>query len=145
MKGIYSALIGCFDECGRPNLKAFGDAVDYNINARTYVSEAASKGIMKNIIKLSGTYRRLVKSGFAESVARETVLGEINNNIASRASRTALRFYGRTDYEDTPAEEREKAKKVSTRSGSGGSRKRTMTLEEFAKANGIEKEEAENE
>lgn len=119
--------------------------VDYNINARTYVSEAASKGIMKNIIKLSGTYRRLVKSGFAESVARETVLGEINNNIASRASRTALRFYGRTDYEDTPAEEREKAKKVSTRSGSGGSRKRTMTLEEFAKANGIEKEEAENE
>ena len=32
MKGIYSALIGCFDECGRPNLKAFGDAVDYNIN-----------------------------------------------------------------------------------------------------------------
>lgn len=119
--------------------------VDYNLNARTWVSAAATKGIMKNIIKLSGTYRRLVKSGFAESVARETVLGEINNNIASRASRTALRFYGRTDYEDTPAEEREKAKKVSTRSGSGGSRKRTMTLEEFAKANGIEKEEAENE
>lgn len=32
MKGIYSALIGCFDECGRPKLKAYGDAVDYNIN-----------------------------------------------------------------------------------------------------------------
>ena len=32
MKGIYSALIGCFDEAGRPNLKAYGDAVDYNVN-----------------------------------------------------------------------------------------------------------------
>jgi hypothetical protein len=93
---------------------------------------------MKNVIKPSGAYRRLLKSGFAESVARETVLGEINNNIINRASHTALRFYGRTDYKDTPAEEREKSKKVSTRSGSGGSRKRIMTIEEFAKANGIE-------
>lgn len=117
--------------------------VDYNVQGRGYVTPSATKGIMKNVIKLSGTYRRLVKSGFAESVARETVLGEINNNIASRATRPALRFYARTDYKDTPLEEREEVKKVSKPSGRGGGAKRLMTLEEFAAAVAKEKEKGE--
>lgn len=133
--------LGCVIEAFYAVCKEVGivGVINEKINGRRWVSPAAMKGIMKNVIKFGGTYRRLVKSGFSESVARETVLGEINENIAKRASRPSLRFYPRNDYKDTPAEEREIAKKKAIRSG-GGSRKRVMTVEEFAKVNKKEDE-----
>lgn len=102
---------------------------------------------MKNVIKLGGTYRRLVKSGFAESVARETVLGEINNNIASRATRPALRFFARTDYKDTPPEEREAKKKTSKSSGSNSKREVEVydSVEDLVKSFNKGNEEEKNE
>lgn len=112
--------------------------LDDSVLGRHCVTQAASVGIMKNVIKLAGTYRRLVKGGFAESVARETVLAEINENVAKRATRPRVRFYGRVDYKDTPEEERVKVK---TTGGGGTSRKTVMTIEEFAKANGLVKED----
>lgn len=114
--------------------------LDDAASGRYWVSQAAAKGVMKNVIKLAGTYRRLVKSGFAESVARETVLAEINDNIMKRASRPQIRFYPRNDYADTPEDEREQAKK-STSSERRGSRKGIMSIEEFARMNGLEVEE----
>lgn len=112
--------------------------LDNAASGRYWVSQATAKGVMKNVIKLAGTYRRLVKSGFAESVARETVLAEINDNIMKRASRPQLRFYPRNDYKDTPEEERENIKKAS---GTGTPRKRVLTLEEFVEAMGLKEEE----
>lgn len=100
-----------------------------NLPGRRYVSESAMKGIMQNVIKMGGMYRRLVKGGFAESVARETVVAEINENIEKRASRPILRFYPRNDYVDTPEEEREVAKKVSSTSSGGG--RKMLTLDEL--------------
>lgn len=107
--------------------------LDNAASGRDWVSQAAAKGIMKNVIKLSGTYRRLVKSGFAESVARETVLAEINDNIMKRASRPQLRFYPRNDYKDTPEEEREEVQKTSS-SATGSQRKAVMSLDELVKS-----------
>ena len=105
---------------------------------RQYITQAATLGVMKNVIKLAGTYRRLVKGGFAESVARETTLAEINENIAKRATRPSVRFYGRNDIEDTPEEERAKAKRTSggngNGNGNGNGRSRMLTLDEFVKA-----------
>lgn len=102
--------------------------LDQAINGRSWCSEATCNGIMKHVIKMAGTYRRLVKGGFAESVARETVLTEINDSIQRRASHPIVRFYPRNDYADTPEEERVKAKKSSRSSGSGEKRK----VEEFS-------------
>ena len=107
--------------------------LDNAVSGRCYVSQATARGVMKNVIKLAGTYRRLVKSGFAESVARETVLSEINDNIMKRASRPQIRFYPRNDYKDTPEEEREKVQKASG-SGTGTQRKAVMSLDELVKS-----------
>lgn len=116
--------------------------VDDKVNGKYFTSQAVAKGIMKSVIKYGGTYRRLVKSGFAESVARETVLAEINDNIVKRASHPSVRFYPRNDYKDTPEEERIQTKPT-TSSGSGRSRRRVLTLEEFAELYGLEVEEEE--
>lgn len=107
--------------------------LDNAASGRCWVSQATARGVMKNVIKLAGTYRRLVKSGFAESVARETVLAEINDNIMKRASRPQIRFYPRNDYKDTPEEEREKVQKASG-SGTGTQRKAVMSLDELVKS-----------
>lgn len=107
--------------------------LDDAASGRYWVSQATAKGVMKNVIKLAGTYRRLVKSGFAESVARETVLAEINDNIMKRASRPQIRFYPRNDYADTPEEEREKVQKTSG-FGTGTQRKTVMSLDELVKS-----------
>jgi len=107
--------------------------LDDAASGRYWVSQATAKGVMKNVIKLAGTYRRLVKSGFAESVARETVLAEINDNIMKRASRPQLRFYPRNDYKDTPEEERQQVQKTSS-SATGSQRKAVMTLDELVKS-----------
>ena len=107
--------------------------LDNAASGRGWASQATAKGVMKNAIKLAGTYRRLVKSGFAESVARETVLAEINDNIMKRASRPQIRFYPRNDYKDTPEEERENTNKASG-SGTGTQRKAVMSLDELVKS-----------
>lgn len=111
--------------------------LDSAASGRYWVSQATAKGVMKNVIKLAGTYRRLVKSGFAESVARETVLAEINDNIMKRASQPQIRFYPRNDYVDTPEEDRQQVQKAA---GTGTSRKRVLTLDEFMKATGLKEE-----
>lgn len=128
---------GFYDVCREMGIVGI---VDGSVNGRSWMTTAASKGVMQNVIKLSGTYRRLVKSGFAESVARETVLAEINENISKRASHPQVRFYARDDYKDTPEEERELAKKAS-KSGTGTPRNRVLTLDEFMKATGLKKED----
>lgn len=102
------------------------------VSGRSYCSSASIIGIMKQVIKMGGTYRRLVKGGFAESVARATVLTEINDAIARRATRPIVRFYPRNDYADTPEEERVKAPKRS--SGSGGGKKTISSWESFIKS-----------
>ena len=136
----YSVEVVCVIEAFYAVCEELGivGVLDRAVQGRLYVSSAAMLGIMKNVIKLSAMYRRLVKSGFAESVARETVLAEINENIAKRATRPVVRFYGRTDYKDTPEEERVKAKVKTTSSGTGrGGKKSVMSIEDFAKANGL--------
>lgn len=128
-KSTYSIKIMCIMEGFYEVCREMGIAgvLDGAVNGRYYVSGATLKGVMQTVIKMAGTYRRLVKNGFSESVARETVLAEINDNIIKRASRPQLRFYPRNDYKDTPAEEREKAKKVSKPRTSSPTR-RVLTL-----------------
>lgn len=124
---IMCIMEGFYEVCREMGIVGILDGA---ANGRYYVSGATLKGIMQNVIKMAGTYRRLVKSGFGESVARETVLAEINDNIIKRASRPQVRFYGRNDYKDTPAEEREKVKKVS-KSSTGKPKRRVLTLEDL--------------
>ena len=136
----YSIQIMCIMEGFYEVCREMGivGVLDNAVDGRYWVSQSAMKGIMQNVIKMAGTYRRLVKSGFAESVARETVIAEINEGIAKRASRPQLRFYPRNDYKDTPEEERVKVKATS---GNGTSRNRVLTLDEFMKATGLKEEE----
>lgn len=123
-------------------------AMDGNIDGRYWCSAATASGIVKNVIRMGGTYRRLIKNGFVESVARQTVLGEINTAISRRATRPAVRFYARADYKDSDPEELASKfgkSKVKVKSGkSGKSGRKVMTLEEFVKA-WQDKEEEQNE
>ena len=135
---IMCLMEGFYEVCREMGIVGISDDA---VAGRVWISQATAKGVMKSVIKMAGTYRRLVKNGFAESVARETVLAEINDNIMKRASQPQLRFYPRNDYKDTPEEEREQAKK-SANSERRGSRKGLMSIEEFAKMNGLEIEEA---
>ena len=122
--------LGCIIEAFYDVCKEIGivGILDEAVDGRSWCSEATCSGIMKHVIKMAGTYHRLVKGGFAESVARETVLTEINDSIVRRASRPSVRFYPRNDYADTPEEERVKVKKDS---GSGGGSSRNK-VEEFS-------------
>lgn len=131
-KSTYSIKIMCIMEGFYEVCREMGIAgiLDGTVTGRYYVSGATLKGVMQTVIKMAGTYRRLVKNGFSESVARETVLAEINDNIIKRASRPQLRFYPRNDYKDTPAEEREKAKKVS-KPRTSSPKRRVLTLEDL--------------
>ena len=132
---IMCIMEGFYDVCREMGIVGVQDKA---ISGRYWVSASTAKGIMQNVIKLAGSYRRLVKGGFAESVARETVLAEINENISNRAAHPQIRFYPRNDYVDTPEEEREQAKQAS-KSGSGSSRKTVMSIEELL---GVKLEEA---
>ena len=132
----WSVEIMCVMEAFYDVCKEMGivGVVDSAVAGRTYITSAATKGIMKNVIRLAGTYRKLVKGGFAESVAREAVLAEINENIEKRATRPVLRFYGRDDYKDTPEEER--VQKKATNPSGGSSQKRVFTFDELGKVLG---------
>lgn len=121
---------GFYDVCKELGIVG---VLDQAVSGRSWCSESTCAGILKSVIRMAGTYRRLVKGGFAESVARETVLAEINENITKRASRPIVRFYPRNDYKDTPAEELEKVKKVSKSSGGSSQPRRVLTLDELRK------------
>ena len=130
---IMCLMEGFYEVCREMGIVGISDDA---VAGRVWISQATSKGVMKSVIKMAGTYRRLVKNGFAESVARETVLAEINDNIMKRASQPQLRFYPRNDYKDTPEEEREQAKKASG-AGTGTQRKSIMSIEDLAKSLGV--------
>lgn len=98
---------------------------------RHYASYATLMGIMKNVIKMSSAYHRLVKKGMAESIARQTVVEEINDNIINRASRPAIRFYARNDYPDTPAEKRAKPAQRKTTKSTGSKNKGILSEDEL--------------